>query len=708
MAERGDKKKSRTCYTAFVDYVFVCCCQGFLNPNGNGSKEFYEALDVTKHSSLADVKKSYKKLSLRYHPDKLRQRGETMTEEKQEQFRQIKQAYEVLSDPERRKVYDRLGINGLTLREDPQKFASDLQDPKKFTEVLEGADWRAYSVVISVTLLIFSYIILFPLLFALEADGDISINWVAVFAPLWLLYLPLAFNVYTNVCRDKAEKPADWPEDAPWEDDTEPLPVRLAFAFGFTLFLLAQILLCVKLDGGLGSVPWPAVLVPYFLYEFAVLLFERHRAAVVGATAGELEAKGAAKLEKVKKRDRGEDVSDEDEDDDDVDDALGFDMRTRAVEARMEAAAHRSTALYHAVRLLQVFIVSLKVEGIFGAQKDVSASWWLVFIPTLVYVVWQFRHYCVSLFYFTPRHPHPFPRPFSFNKQLLDSSFFLFFSFIFPQTEKVRTARLMGEVEQAQEVALGVDAKLQGGDESVTVIDSMAALEEVKLKSHEAEGAGASGSASFISCMCVLLYILLLGFYLTDTNGSRFSFFWFYFPYGVLFGCPLCCCCTVVFCNKIGLLPDELFDFDDNEAVDPEELERVMREKGMLSEGEEFDLEAWMEDDAKQAQVMEAIVIIKDRHRDIEAGSGDLTSGGADADGEALAERSASEDAKTKLLAETREYSDDEHPEAGFHTSSTSALDDPPPAAVGEDATSEPILPPAPPETPDEDMADID
>ena len=73
-----------------------------MNPNGAGSKEYYVVLELQPRASHADVKKSYKRLSLAYHPDKLRQRGETLTEEMQAKFRGIKQAYEVLSDPERK------------------------------------------------------------------------------------------------------------------------------------------------------------------------------------------------------------------------------------------------------------------------------------------------------------------------------------------------------------------------------------------------------------------------------------------------------------------------------------------------------------------------------------------------------------------------------------------------------------------------------
>ena len=78
-----------------------------------------------------------------FHPDKLAQRGETLTDEMREKFRKIKRAHEVLSDPERRKIYDSLGIHGIDLKEEPESF---MRDPSK-VEILNEADWRATLIV---------------------------------------------------------------------------------------------------------------------------------------------------------------------------------------------------------------------------------------------------------------------------------------------------------------------------------------------------------------------------------------------------------------------------------------------------------------------------------------------------------------------------------------------------------------------------------
>ncbi len=69
-------------------------------------KDYYKVLEVDRNSSSADIAKNFKKLARKYHPD-LNQ-GDTKAEEK---FKEINEAYEVLKDDEKRKLYDRLGHN---------------------------------------------------------------------------------------------------------------------------------------------------------------------------------------------------------------------------------------------------------------------------------------------------------------------------------------------------------------------------------------------------------------------------------------------------------------------------------------------------------------------------------------------------------------------------------------------------------------------
>ncbi len=67
-------------------------------------KDYYQILGVPRNASQEEIKKAYRRLALKYHPD--RNRGNKEAEEK---FKEINEAYAVLSDPEKRKQYDRFG-----------------------------------------------------------------------------------------------------------------------------------------------------------------------------------------------------------------------------------------------------------------------------------------------------------------------------------------------------------------------------------------------------------------------------------------------------------------------------------------------------------------------------------------------------------------------------------------------------------------------
>ncbi|GAK59972.1 chaperone protein dnaJ [Candidatus Vecturithrix granuli] len=69
-----------------------------------GKRDYYAILGIAKNASDADIKKAYRQAALKYHPD--RNPGNSTAAEK---FREAAEAYEVLSDPEQRKLYDQYG-----------------------------------------------------------------------------------------------------------------------------------------------------------------------------------------------------------------------------------------------------------------------------------------------------------------------------------------------------------------------------------------------------------------------------------------------------------------------------------------------------------------------------------------------------------------------------------------------------------------------
>jgi molecular chaperone DnaJ len=73
-------------------------------------RDYYEVLGVAKNSSDEEVKKAYRKLAMKYHPD--RNQG-AKSKAAEEQFKEAKEAYEMLSDPQKRAAYDQFGHAGV-------------------------------------------------------------------------------------------------------------------------------------------------------------------------------------------------------------------------------------------------------------------------------------------------------------------------------------------------------------------------------------------------------------------------------------------------------------------------------------------------------------------------------------------------------------------------------------------------------------------
>ncbi len=67
-------------------------------------KDYYSILGVSKNASDSDIKKAYRKLALKYHPDR-----NPNDKQAENRFKEVNEAYEVLSDPENRKKYDQFG-----------------------------------------------------------------------------------------------------------------------------------------------------------------------------------------------------------------------------------------------------------------------------------------------------------------------------------------------------------------------------------------------------------------------------------------------------------------------------------------------------------------------------------------------------------------------------------------------------------------------
>jgi len=71
-------------------------------------RDFYETLSVAKNASEDEIKKAYRKLAMKYHPDR-----NPDSKQAEDKFKEAKEAYEMLSDPQKREAYDRFGHAGV-------------------------------------------------------------------------------------------------------------------------------------------------------------------------------------------------------------------------------------------------------------------------------------------------------------------------------------------------------------------------------------------------------------------------------------------------------------------------------------------------------------------------------------------------------------------------------------------------------------------
>src|SRR5271167_3367764 len=90
-------------------------------------KDYYEILGVPKSTSVADIKKAYRSLALKFHPDRVPEAEKKAAEEK---FKEISEAYGVLSDPAKKQTYDQYGHQGID-----QNYTSE--------DIFRGADFSS-------------------------------------------------------------------------------------------------------------------------------------------------------------------------------------------------------------------------------------------------------------------------------------------------------------------------------------------------------------------------------------------------------------------------------------------------------------------------------------------------------------------------------------------------------------------------------------
>ncbi|CAB4429569.1 unnamed protein product [Rhizophagus irregularis] len=220
----------------------------------------YVTLGVQKSSTEEEIKKAYRRLALRFHPDK--------NPNAADQFKAITHAYEILSDPKKRSVYDKYGEMGVNMMDSVAGFLfdPDIEGPLCF-----------FFTVISISIIL---LILFFTFLSIRVDGKVSWSLGVVFIPIWIVDL-VAFCVL--VAQTKKEPTDDENDEEEFEVDDPGIReqarekrrqqqrrlhrIRNFLAIAYVLLVFTfQILIVLRAD---RVIIWNAaiVFIPYFIIE---------------------------------------------------------------------------------------------------------------------------------------------------------------------------------------------------------------------------------------------------------------------------------------------------------------------------------------------------------------------------------------------------------------------------------------------------------
>lgn len=318
-------------------------------------------LGVESDATKDEIKQAYKRKSLEMHPDKLAQRGKSITKEDQAKYEQIKEAYKCLSDPHRRVIYDAIGKWGMRwidepLSMDPQQLARNFAK----ASILDRS--KVFGIFVAIAIAIFAL----PVVVCLRIDGAFGNDtlWMKTLFPLWLVNAFLLFYHFRMILISNIQRP----DDLPPEEWVDPLPLnqRILSLVRFLLVVLFELLLVLKLDN-LLECKWVFVFVPLFVSE-ATTLYQKWSMvrlriitiedleAAVGKSFGDLTSEEKELIEKLYSV-----VSSTSS----TDFQVAHNLRARARQDMMKSV------------FLTIFVSAL----VFRIDTNMDLSWWLVFSP---------------------------------------------------------------------------------------------------------------------------------------------------------------------------------------------------------------------------------------------------------------------------------------------------------------------------------------
>ncbi|KAF9350279.1 hypothetical protein BGX26_011504 [Mortierella sp. AD094] len=235
-----------------------------------------------------------RRLALRYHPDKV---NVAEVPDHETRFRDIAAAYEVLSDPKKRQVYDKYGMMGVQM--------AGTEIGAKLVEI----ESLLYAIFIIASTL-FTLAIVFLSFLAVRVDGKVNWNYYVVFIPLWIVDAVLISTVLFQLTRPvEADDLTQEENDEEMEGEHRSTSAdresrkqqkvndrkrqrNIGSIFGLInilLFIAFQVLIVMKAND-YYSVTAPQVFAPYFILEGIFLLF-----SIVGLILA-LKSPGAAEV----------------------------------------------------------------------------------------------------------------------------------------------------------------------------------------------------------------------------------------------------------------------------------------------------------------------------------------------------------------------------------------------------------------------------
>jgi curved DNA-binding protein CbpA len=251
----------------FGTLILVHVFSALLPPVDQEEKTYYHVLNLERNASEADIRKAYKKISLKLHPDKVAQRGGLDAEEAAKEYEKVQEAYSVLANKQKRETYDALRT--------PTRYRfytqGALANPGALYENLTGASFIDKTKIVGFVTVLILLILLQPILICSKINQDLEkrgglqdTSWFVVLIPYWIVGGVII--ILTSLL-------------VPFIPPRDRLSIALS-ALEQCFWYLAMIFLCLRWDGTWNN-PYRQIFAPVYI---AVLLRWTQSCKILRAT----------------------------------------------------------------------------------------------------------------------------------------------------------------------------------------------------------------------------------------------------------------------------------------------------------------------------------------------------------------------------------------------------------------------------------------